>query len=296
MLHMDLSEDDFKDIDSSSDTEEILNSDSDEENKLLYLTKTEFSEAEASITMERYGPDSSIAELTDFICAAQMAKVADALLSIEDRKPLCNDPNYKKRQNMGYDFWKRKKQRKLEKKLINEDDYAVHLLNPMIGFGVPTEPNLITQNTSRRLLGLLISAMRTWRLLQLVFGPKCHAYEDEPFSSVQKYVLDECQKWNLVWVGRNKIIPLEPDEVEMLLEVVLYWLSIPLKANVQELNYDRLEQLMSRFVEFDLVVGGITCNNLTERNKHHQDELEVFLLALFLAMAAKVTVSHTTSR
>lgn len=46
------------------------------------------------------------------------------------------------------------------------------------------------------------------------------ALEEEdgvPRMSVQKYVLDECRKWNLVWVGRNKVAPLEPDEVEMLL-------------------------------------------------------------------------------
>ncbi|KAE8658337.1 shaggy-related protein kinase epsilon [Hibiscus syriacus] len=136
-------QDDFKDIDSSSDTEEILNSDFDEENKLLYLTKMGYSEAEASITMERCGPDSSITELTDFICAAQMAKAADALHSGEDRKPLYNDPNYKKRRNLDYDFWKRK--------------------------------------------------------------------------NVQMYVLDEYRKWNLVYVGRNRVAPLEPDNVEMLL-------------------------------------------------------------------------------
>ena len=63
-----------------------------------------FSEAEASIAMERCGPDSSIADLTDFICVDQMAKATDALLMVEDRKSLCNDPNYKQRQNLGYDF------------------------------------------------------------------------------------------------------------------------------------------------------------------------------------------------
>lgn len=31
------------------------------------------------------GPDSSIAELTDFICAAQMSKAADALLPPEEK-------------------------------------------------------------------------------------------------------------------------------------------------------------------------------------------------------------------
>ncbi|KAE8712151.1 DNA (Cytosine-5)-methyltransferase DRM1/2 isoform 2 [Hibiscus syriacus] len=182
-------QDDFKDIDSSPDTEKILNSDSDKENKLLYLTKMGFSEAEASIIMERCDLDSSMAELTDFICVAQMAKAADALLSIEDRKQLCNDPNYKQRRNSGYDFWKRKKQRKLEKKLLNEDDHTVNLPNPMIG--------------SAKLTEMICKALE--------------AYDDEPPLSVQKYVLNECRKWNLVWVRRKKVVPLDPDEVEMLL-------------------------------------------------------------------------------
>ncbi|KAF7819558.1 DNA (cytosine-5)-methyltransferase DRM2 [Senna tora] len=42
-------------------------------------------------------------------------------------------------------------------------------------------------------------------------------YEGEPPPHVQKYVIEQCRKWNLVWVGRNKVAPLEPDEVEMLL-------------------------------------------------------------------------------
>ncbi|KAE8703444.1 Detected protein of confused Function [Hibiscus syriacus] len=222
-------QDDFTDIDSSSDTEEILNSDSDKKNKLSYLTKMRYSDVEASIAMERYGLDSSIAELTDFICDAQMAKAADAHLLVEVRNSLCNDPNYKQRRNSGYDLWKRTKQRKLEKKLLNEDNRAVHLPNPMIG-----------------------SAKLTERICKAL-----EAYDDESSSSVQKYVLDEYRKWNLVWVGRNKVALLEPDEVEILLEVAFYFLGIPLKPDVQELNGDRLEQLMSRFVEFDLVVSGI---------------------------------------
>ncbi|KAK4752715.1 hypothetical protein SAY87_021513 [Trapa incisa] len=42
-------------------------------------------------------------------------------------------------------------------------------------------------------------------------------YDGEPPLYIQNYVLNECRKWNLVWVGRNKLAPLEPDEVEMLL-------------------------------------------------------------------------------
>ncbi|VAI11632.1 unnamed protein product [Triticum turgidum subsp. durum] len=38
-----------------------------------------------------------------------------------------------------------------------------------------------------------------------------------PPKSVQKDVMDECKKWNLVWVGKNKVAPLEPHEMEFLL-------------------------------------------------------------------------------
>ncbi|KAE8692154.1 shaggy-related protein kinase epsilon [Hibiscus syriacus] len=221
-------QDDFTDIDSSSDIEEILNSDFDEENKLLYLTKMGYSEAEASIAMEICDPNSSIAELIDFMCTAQMAKVANALIPIEDRKPLCNDPNYKQRRNLGYDIWKRKKQRKLEKKLLNENDHAIHLPNPMIGFGFPTEPDQIIQRT----------------LLEDAIGPLYFYFENVALAPVG------------VWTKMSRDA-----------EVAFYCLGIPLKTDVQELNDDQLEQLMSRFVEFDLVVGGISCridNNLLQ--------------------------------
>ncbi|GAB4846736.1 DNA (cytosine-5-)-methyltransferase [Ancistrocladus abbreviatus] len=187
-------------------------------------------------------------------------------------------------------------------------------------------------------------------------------WDSDPPMSVQKYVLDECRKWNLVWVGRNKVAPLEPDEVEMLLgfprnhtrgggisrtdrykslgnsfqvdtvayhlsvlkdmfpggitvlslfsgiggaEVALHRLGIPLKAvvsveisevnrnivrswweqtnqkgnlidiaDVQQLTGDRLEQLISSFGGFDLVVGGSPCNNLAGSNRVSRDGLE----------------------
>ncbi|KAE8733308.1 hypothetical protein F3Y22_tig00001349pilonHSYRG00069 [Hibiscus syriacus] len=226
-------QDDFTDIDSSFDIEGILNFDSDKENKLLFLMKMGYSEAKASITMERCGLDLSIAELTDFICAAQMSKAADALLSVEYRKPLCNDSNYKQRRNSAMIFGKGSSRQSFKKKLLNENDHAVHL------------PNLMIE--------MICKALK--------------AYDDEPHSSIQKYVLDECRKWNPIWVGRNKVAPLEPDEEEMLLDfpknhtrgsrLPSTCLGIPLKTDAQELNGDRLEQLMSRFGGFDLVVDGI---------------------------------------
>lgn len=187
-------------------------------------------------------------------------------------------------------------------------------------------------------------------------------WDGDPPHHVQKYVLDECRKWNLVWVGRNKVAPLEPDEVEMLLgfprnhtrgggisrtdrykslgnsfqvdtvayhlsvlkdlfpggmrvlslfsgigggEVALHRLGIPLKvvvsveisevnrnimrswweqtnqkgtlidiADVQQLTSDRLEQLISSFGGFDLLIGGSPCNNLAGSNRVSRDGLE----------------------
>ncbi|XVE83983.1 hypothetical protein DITRI_Ditri16bG0132500 [Diplodiscus trichospermus] len=441
--------DDFSDIDSSSETEEMMNPDSDEERKLLSLTKMGYSEAEASIAIERCGPDSSIAELTDFICAAQMAKVADALFPPEEKKPFCNDSNHKKRQNSNYDLLKRKKQMKHGERLLNEVDDAFHLPNPMIGFGVPSESSQIThRKLSEAAIGppyfyfenVALAPKGVWSTMSrflydlepefvdskyfcaaarkrgyihnlpienrfplVPFPPhtiqeafplsrkwwpswdtrtklNCiltgiasakvtdsirkalEDYDDEPPLSVQKFVLDQCRKWNLVWVGRHKVAPLEPDEIEMLLgfpknhtrgggisrsdrykslgnsfqvdtvayhlsvlndiypdginllslfsgiggaEVALHRLGIPLKnvvsveksevnrnivrswweqtnqkgtlvdiPDVQELNGDRLEQLMNAFGGFDLVVGGSPCNNLTGSNRYHRDGLE----------------------
>ena len=38
-----------------------------------------------------------------------------------------------------------------------------------------------------------------------------------PPNHVKKYVLEECRRWNLVWIGKNKVATLEPDEVEIIL-------------------------------------------------------------------------------
>jgi site-specific DNA-cytosine methylase len=41
--------------------------------------------------------------------------------------------------------------------------------------------------------------------------------DNPPATDVQKYVMKECKKWNLIWVGKNKVASLEPDEYEYLL-------------------------------------------------------------------------------
>ncbi|XP_009393225.2 DNA (cytosine-5)-methyltransferase DRM2 isoform X1 [Musa acuminata AAA Group] len=195
-------------------------------------------------------------------------------------------------------------------------------------------------------------------------------YDDIPSLKTQQYVLNECRKWNLVWVGRHKVAPLEPDEIEMLLgfprdhtrgggisrteryrslgnsfqvdtvayhlsvlkdmfpngitllslfsgiggaEVALHRLGIHLKTvvsveisevnrnllkswweqtnqtgtlielvDVQQLSSDKIEQLISTFGGFDLVVGGSPCNNLTGSNRHHRDGLEELSILRFI--------------
>ncbi|CAL5351833.1 unnamed protein product [Camellia sinensis] len=58
---------------------------SDKEKTLLSLAKMGYTVEEASIAMDRCGPDASIDEITDFLCAAQMAKAADYLLPDDDK-------------------------------------------------------------------------------------------------------------------------------------------------------------------------------------------------------------------
>ncbi|XP_057996371.1 DNA (cytosine-5)-methyltransferase DRM1 isoform X2 [Hevea brasiliensis] len=430
----------------------IAKSEPKQGNTLVFLSRMGYTVEEASIAMERCGPDATIAELTDFICAAQMAKAADA--SFPEEKPKLklfddNYPKHKKRSYYEYDKWKKKQRLRLEKTMLQGDDEMIRLPNPMIGFGVPTDPAIVTRRTlpeaaigppyfyyenvalapkgvwstiSRFLYDVepefvdskyfcaaarkrgyvhnlpiqnrfpllplpphtvheALPLTKKWwpswdtrtklNCLQTCIGSAkltdrirkaIEDYEGDPPLSVQKFVLDECRKWNLVWVGRNKVAPLEPDEVEMLLgfprnhtrgggisrtdrykslgnsfqvdtvayhlsvlkdlfpgginllslfsgiggaEVALHRLGIRLKnvvsveisevnrnimrcwweqtnqtgnlidiVDVQQLNADRLEQLMSSFGGFDLVIGGSPCNNLAGSNRHHRDGLE----------------------
>ncbi|KAM0943332.1 putative DNA (cytosine-5-)-methyltransferase [Dioscorea sansibarensis] len=192
---------------------------------------------------------------------------------------------------------------------------------------------------------------------------------DPPPERVRQYVINECKKWNLVWVGLHKVAPLEPDEMEMLLgfpknhtrgggisrtdrykslgnsfqvdtvayhlsvlkdmfpnginvlslfsgiggaEVALHRLEIHLKnvvsvelseinrniirawweqtdqtgnlielADVQQLNGDKLVQMIHSFGGFDLVIGGSPCNNLAGSNRLTRNGLEGKQSSLF---------------
>ena len=41
----------------------------------------------------------------------------------------------------------------------------------------------------------------------------------EPSLHVQKYVLEQCKKWNLVWVGKNKVALVELNMIEIVMGV-----------------------------------------------------------------------------
>lgn len=420
---------------------------SEKEQTLLSLANMGYPVEEVSIAIERCGPEASLAELTDFICAAQMARAEDPYFP-EDVKPklqhVSNGSGGYKKRRMFNQLCKSKKQRTIF------DEETIRLPKPMIGFGVPTEsvPAIIRRTLPEQALGppffyyenvalapkgvwdtisrflydiepefvdskyfcaaarkrgyihnlpienrfpLLPLPPRTinealpltkkwwpsWdprtklNCLQTAYGSArltdrirkaVEAFDGEPHMRVQKYVLDQCRKWNLVWVGRNKVAPLEPDEVEMLLgfpknhtrgggisrtdrykslgnsfqvdtvayhlsvlkdlfpnginvlslfsgiggaEVALYRLGIQLNTvvsveksevnrnivrswweqtnqrgnlidfdDVQQLNGDRLEQLIDSFGGFDLVIGGSPCNNLAGSNRVSRDGLE----------------------
>uniref|UniRef100_A0A2P2KN91 DNA (cytosine-5-)-methyltransferase n=2 Tax=Rhizophora mucronata TaxID=61149 RepID=A0A2P2KN91_RHIMU len=442
--------DDFSDTD-SFESEDITIFGSGGDDSLRSLIRMGYSPEDASIAIQRCGPDATIADLTEFIDVAQMAKAEDASFSADKPKPKnldCGNSKQKKRSMLEYDMWKRKKQR-LGDGFLDGDDEPLRLPNPMIGFGVPNELALVTQRSlpqaaigppyfyyenvalapkgvwqtislhlfevepefvdskyfcaAARKRGYVhnlpinnrypllpipahtiheaLPLTRRWwpswdtrtqlNCLQTCVGSAkltekirkaVEEYEGEPPLSVQKFVLDQCRKWNLVWVGRNKVAPLEPDEVEMLLgfprnhtrgggisrtdrykslgnsfqvdtvayhlsvlkdlfpdglnllslfsgiggaEVALHRLGIRLKTvvsveisevnrnilrcwweqtnqtgnlidipDIQQLDAERLEELMNAFGAFDLVVGGSPCNNLAGSNRHHRDGLD----------------------
>ncbi|KAI7998545.1 DNA (cytosine-5)-methyltransferase DRM2, partial [Camellia lanceoleosa] len=41
--------------------------------------------------------------------------------------------------------------------------------------------------------------------------------DGEPPLDIQKYMLGQCRKWNFVWVGKNKVALVEPDEMEIVM-------------------------------------------------------------------------------
>ncbi|XP_057791651.1 DNA (cytosine-5)-methyltransferase DRM2 [Salvia miltiorrhiza] len=265
------------------------------EEKLLSLADMGYPLEEAEIALERCGPKALIGELSDFLCAAQMAREEDCYLPDDDLKP--------KHLLSGSSKSKKRKFLEMKKNVIEE---SIRLPNPMIGYGVPSmqlervhrslrddarappyfyyenvaltpkgvwdtisrflydiEPefvdskffsacarkrgyvhNLPIENRfpliplppltiqqafplskrwwprwdPRDKLNCIQTAIASAKLTERIRSALERVEsEADPPESVQRYVMEQCRKWNLVWVGRNKVAPLEPDEVEMLL-------------------------------------------------------------------------------
>ncbi|XP_010492372.1 PREDICTED: DNA (cytosine-5)-methyltransferase DRM1-like isoform X3 [Camelina sativa] len=68
----------------------------------------------------------------------------------------------------------------------------------------------------RRKLNCLVTCIASAQLTNRL-RDKLERHDGVPPESVQKEVLASCRKWNLVWVGTNKLAPLEADEMEKLL-------------------------------------------------------------------------------
>ncbi|TKY69868.1 DNA (cytosine-5)-methyltransferase DRM1 [Spatholobus suberectus] len=108
----------------------------------------------------------------------------------------------------------------------------IHFSSPMTGFGIPNEvspmisrklPTEVVDKPYFYFENVAIAPKGVWNNISPpgTITDRIRKVLDkfgvEPPLSVQENVLQECRKWNLVWVGKNKLAPLKYDEYEKLL-------------------------------------------------------------------------------
>ncbi|KAJ0544826.1 putative DNA (cytosine-5-)-methyltransferase [Helianthus annuus] len=297
----------FSDLDSDFSDEDSAES-FEKDDPVVSLIDMGYSPNEASAAVSRCGIDAPLSELVDFISAAHLSKEADAEMDklYFSSHPLQKDKKRKLPKEKSHSI---KRYPKIERKRRDDDDDALHLPNPMIGFGVPRESFQVVSRTLRReAIGppyflyenVALTPKGVWNTI------KSHLYEIEPefvdskffcaaarkrgyihnlplndrfpiqplpprsiFQAlpatkkwwpswddreqlnciltcvgsaqltdrirtalekydgvpdkhVKKYVMGQVKKWNLVWTGKNKVAPLEPDEIELIMGYPLY--------------------------------------------------------------------------
>ncbi|KAL0823498.1 hypothetical protein Bca101_047175 [Brassica carinata] len=192
---------DWSDSDDEMKYSDLLSSDDEKDQDSLYscnplssLVKMGFSELEASLAIERCGDSVSIADLADFICAAHIAREFDEFHI---------DPEEQKR---GY----------------------VHNLPISNRYQIQPAPKLTIQEAlshtrkwwpawdTRTKLNCILTvhaSAQTTKRIRL----ELEAHTGEPSEATKRYVIEQCRRWNLVWVGKNKVAPLDADEIESLL-------------------------------------------------------------------------------
>ncbi|KAG7985640.1 hypothetical protein I3843_03G036800 [Carya illinoinensis] len=183
--------DDFSDIDSSSDTEEIMIPESDEDGKLLSLVKMGYT-------------NSSLVELTDFICAAQMAKP-------KLKHSYSDFSKHKKRKLSDYAMWKKKRRNG-----VQDDDDEIHL---------PKSNDWIWCTCCWASLFI----MRMWLLLLKGFGPPFHGSYMTSNRNLfdSKYFCAAARKrgyvHNLPIDNRFPLLPLPPRTIHEALPLTRKW-------------------------------------------------------------------------
>ncbi|KAI3779395.1 hypothetical protein L2E82_09112 [Cichorium intybus] len=301
-------ESDFSDLDSNF-SDEDSNESFEKDDPLVCLIDMGYSCEEASAAISRCGKDSPLSDLIDFISAAHISKEADASSYTNALQSYSHPlPKNKKRKSV---MKKKNREKKPKTKTNNEDDDddALHLPNPMIGFGVPHEQFHVAHrtlpdsaigppffyyenvaltpkgvwNTIKRFLyeiepefvdskffcaanrkrGYIhnlpidnrfsIQPLPPLTIFEALPGTKkwwpawdkreqlnciltcvgsaqltdrirsaLESCKGEPSEQVKKYVIGQCKKWNMVWTGKTRVAPLEPDEIELIMGYPIY--------------------------------------------------------------------------
>ncbi|KAI3907174.1 hypothetical protein MKW92_010403 [Papaver armeniacum] len=154
-------------------------------------------------------PDTSIADLMDYISAAQMAEPTSDHrereikklfheLPLEGRGP----PDVKKKKLVKQEFHRGREIRAWRSSRKEEMEKRKRYLSPV-------EDDFIKFNC---LLTCYGSALETERIRKDLEG-----WQGDPPEHIQKRVLNKCRKWNFVWTAKNSVAPLLPEEVELML-------------------------------------------------------------------------------
>ncbi|RZC75706.1 hypothetical protein C5167_051191 [Papaver somniferum] len=190
--------DSLDDLSDFSDAESCLqNEESVPETKMMQLVAMGFSIGEVSAAINSSDPDTSIADLMDFISAAQMAEPTSdhpRELPLEGRGP----PDVKK------------------KKLVKQEFHRGREIRAWRSKALPLSsrwwPSWDVRKQFNCLLTCYGSALETERIRKDLEG-----WQGDPPEHIQKRVLNKCRKWNFVWTAKNSVAPLLPEEVELML-------------------------------------------------------------------------------
>ncbi|KAJ8490593.1 hypothetical protein OPV22_012314 [Ensete ventricosum] len=150
----------------------------------------------------------------------------------------------------------------------------------------------------------LLTCITSSRLTERIRRELVQYDDPPPPPQVRRFVLNECRKWNLIWVGQHKegqkwlalhrlgmrmkvVVSVEISKVKR--DILRSWWQETNQSgmliefvDVQELlNPHKMEHLVNRFGGFDLVIGGSPCNNLTGSNRYTRIGLDGAHSSLF---------------